>query len=67
MLYLFYSLVDDNSASMMSRIYPIFWYLLHTQFMAGVTTWTLNLLPGDDFGFVGHSHIQSMLVIKIYH
>ena len=57
MVYSLFSLVDDNSASMMSHIYPILCYVLHTQFMAGVTTWALTLLPGDKFGFFGHSHI----------
>ena len=67
MLYPFYFLVYDNSASIMSQIYPILWYVLHIQLMAGVTTWTLNLLPGDESGFVGPSHIQGMLVITIHH
>ena len=67
MLYLLCFVVYDSGASIMSQINPILWYVLHTQLIAGITTWNLNLLPGDESGFVGPSHIQVMLVITIQH
>ena len=67
MFYLLYFLVYYNSASIISHIYPILLSFLHTQLMAGVTTWNLNLLPGDESGFFVHYNIQSMLVRTIEH
>ena len=66
LLYPLCFVVYENSASIMSQLDPTLWYLLHTKFMAGVTTWYINLFPGDESGFVGPSHLQGMLVRTIH-
>ena len=57
----------ENIALIMSQINPTLWYVLHTQLMAGVTTWDLYLLPGYEYGFVVPSHLQGMIVRIIHH
>ena len=37
--------VYNNSASIMSQLDLTLWYVLHTQLMAGVTTWDIYPLP----------------------
>ena len=51
----------------MSHLEPILWYVLHTQLMAGVTTWDIYVFPGDESSYVGLSHIHGMLVRTIKH
>ena len=67
MLYLLFFVVYGIGAWIMSKINPILWYVLHTQLMAEFTNFTISLLPGDDSGFAGPSHIQGMIVRNIHH
>ena len=67
LLYPFCFVVYDNSTSIMSQIDPTLWYVLHTQLVAGVTSWDLYLFPGDESGFVVSSYLEGMLVRTIHH
>ena len=46
----------------MSQLEPILWYVLHTQLMAGVTTWYLYVFPGENSGYERGQQNQSFLL-----
>ena len=51
----------------MSQIDPTLWYVLHTQLVAGVTSWDLYLFPGDESGFVVSYYLEGVLVRTTHH
>ena len=67
LLYPFCLVVYNNSTLIMSQIEPIIWYVLHTKWMAEVTTWSFYLFSGVESGFCWTLSFHGMLVRTIHH